>query len=188
MKAPLSASRSGFTLVEIAVTLLIISIGLTLCVESLFVAKHQAAHTRNLKLARELGNMTLGQIESGIYQEEIQNGWSGSYAQEGFPNFYFDVLLGEEAFEEVEPDYGDGYHDSFRARREREEDAARLSDQDEDEEIEEPFEKIKLRVTFPRTKQFKNYLLLEVWMNWEQVHGADEDEVDKGSTAASATR
>lgn len=179
MKLPCSRSRAGFTLVEIAVTLLIISIGLTMCVESLFVAKYQAAHTRNLKLARELGTMTLGQIESGVYQEEIQSGWSGSYAQEGYPDFYYEVLLGEDAFED---DYGadeTGFHDSFAARRERQEEERRDRDEDEDE-VEEAFEKVKLRVTFPKTKQFRNDLVLESWMEWEQVYGSEEDEQEGG--------
>ena len=175
MKLPVRQARAGFTLVEIAVTLLIISVGLTMCVESLFVAKHQASHTRNLKLARELGTMTLGQIESGIYQDEIQSGWSGSYAQEGYVDFYFEVLLGEEAFEETEPEQLNDYHDSFADRRERREDEARDRDEDE-EDVEEPYEKVKLRVSFPQTKEFKNYLILESWMPWEQVHGATEED------------
>ncbi|MCB9916387.1 MAG: type II secretion system protein [Planctomycetes bacterium] len=184
---PLPRRRGGFTLVEIAVTLLIISIGLTLCVESLFTAKHQAAHTRNLKLARELGTMTLGQIESGMYQEELQSGWSGSYAQEGYPDFYFDVLLGDDMFEEQEVDVYDdsGFHDTFADRRERQEEARREADEDE-EEVEEPFERVKLRVTFPKTKQFKNQLVLESWMPWEQVYGPDEDE--SGSTPSGSAR
>ena len=182
MKLHPRTSRSGFTLVEIAVTLLIISIGLTMCVESLFVAKNQAAHTRNLKLARELGTMTLGQIESGVYQEEIQSGWSGSYAQEGYPDFYYEVLLGEDAFEQDTEQVDTGYHDSFAARREREEEDRRLSDED-DEEIVEAFEKVKLRVTFPRTKQFRNDLVLESWMEWDQVYGSDEEDEEEGGTA-----
>ncbi len=173
--------RSGFTLVEIAVTLLIISIGLTMCVESLFTARYQAAHTRNLKLARELGTMTLGQIESGLFQDEIQSGWGGSYAQEGSPDFYFEVLLGEEVFEESQDD-GQGYYDTFQARRERQEDEARRNDDEEDEDVEEPFEKVKLRVTFPKMKRFRNYLILESWMNWTQVHGSDEDESSDKTT------
>ncbi len=182
MKLPVRQARAGFTLVEIAVTLLIISVGLTMCVESLFVAKHQASHTRNLKLARELGTMTLGQIESGIYQDEIQSGWSGSYAQEGYVDFYFEVLLGEEAFEETEPEQLNDYHDSFADRRERREE--RSGGEQDEEDVEEPYEKVKLRVSFPQTKEFKNYLILESWMPWEQVHGMseeDENEAPGGS-------
>jgi prepilin-type N-terminal cleavage/methylation domain-containing protein len=176
LKLQRSSRRAGFTLVEIAVTLLIVGIGLTMCVESLFVAKHQAAHTRNLKLARELGSMTLGQIESGLYQDDIETGWTGSYAQEGYANFYFEVLLGEETFEEYEDEvYESSYHDAFAARRERREEERRLEDDDDQDEIEEPFEKVKLRVTFPQTREFKNSLVIESWMNWEQVHGVDED-------------
>ena len=105
---------AGFTLVEVAVSLVIIGVGLTLCLQSLQTAKMQAAQTRNLKLARELGVMTLGQIESGLFSEEISSGYSESYAQEGYPDFYFEILLGDDEFEEQSygTDNGD-YHDVF---------------------------------------------------------------------------
>ena len=66
--------------------------------------------------------------------------------------------------------------------REREEEDRRLSDED-DEEIVEAFEKVKLRVTFPRTKQFRNDLVLESWMEWDQVYGSDEEDEEEGGTA-----
>lgn len=175
MRAPAQRpGAAGFTLVEVAVTLVIVGVGLTLCLQSLQSAKLQAAHTRNLKLARELGVMTLGQIEAGLFQEEITDGYTESYAGEGYPDFFFEVLTGEEQFEELEESEPGSYFDAFAARRQR---AFESGEDDEDEDVEQPFEKVRLRVTFPRFGQYKNTLILESWMPWEQVHGADEDEV-----------
>jgi prepilin-type N-terminal cleavage/methylation domain-containing protein len=175
------SSQAGFTLVEVAVALVIVGIGLTLCLQSLQTAKMQAAHTRNLKLARELGVMTLGQIESGLYQEDIQNGFTASYAQEGYPDFYFELLLGEESFENEEINYSsDGYHDSFESRRQRRLDEAQENGEDE-EDIEEPFEKVKIRVMFPRINEYRNYLDIESWFVWEQVYGPDEEEEESAA-------
>lgn len=186
-RAPRSL-RAGFTLVEVAVALVIVAIGLTLCLQSLQTAKMQAAHTRNLKLARELGVMTLGQVESGLYQEEIQSGFTASYAQEGYPDFYFEVLLGEDAFEDENYEYSSGeYHDSFEARRQRRLEEARDAGEDE-EDIQEPFEKVKIRVVFPRVGQYRNYLDIESWFVWEQVYGEDEESEeasDEGAGGAS---
>jgi prepilin-type N-terminal cleavage/methylation domain-containing protein len=174
MRAPAQRTRAaGFTLVEVAVTLVIVGVGLTLCLQSLQSAKLQAAHTRNLKLARELGVMTLGQIEAGLFQEEITDGYTESYAGEGYPDFFFEVLTGEEQFEELEEAEPGSYFDAFAARRQR---AFESGSEDEDEDVEQPFEKVRLRVTFPRFGQYKNTLILESWMPWDQVHGADEDE------------
>ncbi|MFT7669651.1 MAG: prepilin-type N-terminal cleavage/methylation domain-containing protein [Planctomycetota bacterium] len=171
--------KSGFTLVEVAVSLVIIGIGLTLCLQALQTAKMQAAQTRNFKLARELAVMTLGQIESGLFSEEITSGYSESYAQEGYPEFNFEILLGDEEFEdESYDDHGD-YHDAFEARRQRRLDEADEADQDEDE-IEEAYEMVKIRVTFPKFQIYRNNLVMESWMVWDQVYGPDEDQEESG--------
>jgi prepilin-type N-terminal cleavage/methylation domain-containing protein len=171
----LTARAAGFTLVEVAVTLVIVGVGLTLCLQSLQTAKMQAAHTRNLKLARELGVMTLGQIEAGLFQEELTDGYSESYAGEGYPDFFFEVLTGEEQFEEVDQGEPGSYFDAFAARRQR---AFEEGTDDEDEDAEQPFEKVRLRITFPRFGEYKNSLTLESWMPWDQVYGADEEDED----------
>ncbi len=183
-RARCGANKSGaFTLVEVAVSLVIIGIGLTLCLQSLQTSKMQAAQTRNLKLARELGVMTLGQIESGLFQEEVDSGYSESYAQEGYPDFYFEILLGEDEFQQDRYENNpDEYHDAFEDRRRRREEEARDLGEDEDE-IEEAYEMVKLRVSFPKLKQYRNYLDLESWIVWEQVYGPDEDEQQSSSSS-----
>lgn len=180
-----TTSRTAFTLVEVAVSLVIIGIGLTLCLQSLQMAKQQAAQTRNLKLARELGVMTLGQIEAGLFQEEIDSSYSETYAQEGYPDFFFEVLLGDEDFEDQGYDEDqDGFHDAFEARRQRREDEA---DDSDEEDVAEPYEMVKIRVSFPRIHQYKNYLDMESWMVWEQVYGKEEeDEASSNSPSPTA--
>ena len=171
------AHRAGFTLVEVAVSLVIVGIGLTLCLQSLQVAKMQAAHTRNLKLSRELGLLTLGQIESGLFREELESGYSESYAGEGYPDFHFELRTGEDTFEEVSADQDETYYDAFAARRQREEERDFESDDDESK-VAEAFEKVRIRITFPKFSQFKNYLDIESWMDWEQVYGSEDEDED----------
>ena len=42
---------------------------------------------------------------------------------------------------------------------------------------------VKLRVSFPKLKQYRNYLDLESWIVWEQVYGPDEDEQQSSSSS-----
>ncbi|MFT7486696.1 MAG: prepilin-type N-terminal cleavage/methylation domain-containing protein [Candidatus Paceibacteria bacterium] len=170
--------RAGFTLVEVAVALVIIGIGLTLCLQSLQTAKMQAAQTRNLKLARELGVLTLGQIESGLFQDELTSGYTESYAGEGQPDFFFEILTGEDQFEDLDPNAERSYHDAFAARRQREFEAGQESDEDE---VAEVFEKVRIRISFPKFGLYKNYVDIESWMDWVQVYG-EEEESDSNSS------
>ncbi len=50
-----SASQAGFTLAEIAVTIAIVALVLTMMLQGLEGAKYSAAHTRYRKTAYELG-------------------------------------------------------------------------------------------------------------------------------------
>ena len=81
--------RGGFTLAEVAVTIAIVGIALTLAMQTLNGATLRAAHTRNMKTARELGLYTLGQIEAGLYWEDIEAGLGASYSELDFPDFYY---------------------------------------------------------------------------------------------------
>ena len=149
-----SRDRSGFTLAEIAVTIVIVGIGLVLVLQGLNHSKMTAAHTRNMKLARELGLLTMGQVEAGIYRDDIADGLRGDYSQEGWPDFSYEVAVGDQTFD-AQPDEADA---------------------EEDEEAVEPYEKVRIRVTFPKLGEAKNDLVLERWVAWEQVHGASEGE------------
>jgi len=185
---PARGPAGGFTLAEVAVTIVIVGIGMLLVLQGLNTAKMTAAHTRNFKLARELALLTLGQVASGQFQEDIENGLVGSYAEEGYPDFSFEVIVGDQTFTE-EQEYG--VFDSWRAARERREEEE--EDDEEAKEREEPFEKVKIRITFPQIRvaeqELKNELVLEEWIPWKQVYGLSEEELaaEDGAGGAGAT-
>lgn len=180
-------SKSGFTLAEIMVTILIVGIGLLMIVQGLSTAKVKALQTYNIKAARDLGMLTMGRVRAGLYQEELDSRLSGNYAEEGFEYFYFEVLLADEQFEDNYGTDGDSpFHDSWAAREEREEDDRSSGGSDEDEDqIEEDYEKVRIKVSFPPVPEYKSYVILEEWIPWKQVYGIDEDEEE--ATAESGT-
>jgi len=167
--APSARRRRGFTLAEVAVTLAVVGLALVWMLQALNAAKVTAAQTRNLKLARELALLTLGRIESGIYQEELTSQrLEGSYADEGYPDFYFEAVIGEENFRPSETD--PAFDNWLEERRQRE-----LQDE-EDEEVEQPYEKVRIRVQFPAIQELKSELEFERWLPWEQLHPPEEEE------------
>lgn len=179
MKSRPGRRRAGFTLAEVAITIVIVGIGLVMILQGLNGVKLLAAQTRNYKLARELGLLTLGQVESGLFQEDVEDGLIGTYAEEGYPDFAFEVGVGDEAFPERREDGG---FDSWAPRDSDEE-------EDEDEEAEEPFEKVRVRVTFPQIQEYSNELVLERWVPWKQVYGESEEPdaaAEGGDTTAAA--
>jgi hypothetical protein len=162
----------------VAVTLLIVSICLVLVLQGLTTAKVSAAETHNRKVARELALLTLGQVEAGLFWEELDGDGgtlTGNYAEEGYEDFDYELAFGEEDFrtadEHDRPDAG--YHDSWRYEREREERARDDGDEDE-EETEQPFEKVRIRVGYPQLTERESALVLERWMPWEQVYGSED--------------
>lgn len=173
---PRRPRRRGFTLVEVAVTIVIVGIGLTLVLQAMGAATGQAAQTRNVKVARDLGLLTLGRIASGLYREDLRERFYGTYAEDGYPEFEFEVALGDEVFEEEQAALDDNdrpFYDSWN-------DPDKLDDEEseteEDEETTQPYEKIKVRVVFPKLYEYKNTLILESWVPWEQVYGPEEDD------------
>jgi prepilin-type N-terminal cleavage/methylation domain-containing protein len=173
---PCSAS-AGFTLAEVAVTLLIVSICLVLVLQGLTSAKISAAETHHRKVARELALFTLGQVEAGLFWEELDGDGdtlTGNYAEEGYENFHYELAFGEEDFDSAgEYDQRDGsYHDSWRYEREREE--REREEDDEEEPTEQPFEKVRIRVGYPQLTERESALVLERWMPWKQVYGSEE--------------
>jgi len=184
VKGPRGA-RAGFTLAEVAVTLLIVGIGLTLVVQGLMNAKLQAANTHYRKLSRELALFTLGQLEAGLFWEELDGGasndgdtLSGTYAEEGHEDVRYEIVLGGDQFTEDQKRYDDensAYHDSWEYERERKQ-RAEDKDKDDEEKVEEPFEKVRIKVTYPRFGERENSFVLERWIPWEQVYGSKEGE------------
>jgi prepilin-type N-terminal cleavage/methylation domain-containing protein len=173
-------ARAGFTLAEVAVTLLIVSIGLVLVLQGLTTAKLSAAETHYRKVARELGLWTLGQVEAGLYWEELDGGGevlTGTYAEEGYEEFHYELVFGDQDFLQREGRQADergAYHDTWRYQRDLEE--RERDDEDEEEEATQPFEKVRIKVTYPELTERESFLVLERWMPWEQVYGAPEGE------------
>lgn len=157
------------------VTLIVVGITLTLILQGLNTAKMTAAHTHNRKVARELALITLGELEAGLFWEDLEVGedqLSGSYAEEGYELFFWEVIVGDENFPEYE-DSEDGYHDSYAYRRYQEDEE---DDDYDDEEEAEPYERVSIRVTFPKLAEQPNEITLERWIPWDQVYGVDEDQ------------
>ena len=158
---------------------LIVSID-RLVLEGLSRARLSAAETHYRKVARELALYTLGQVESGLFWEELDgdgNGGTltGTYAEEGHEDFRYELVLGDQQFQDDTNSRQDGYHDSWKAERERQERASKDS-KDKDEKTEEPFEKVRIRVTYPQLTDHKSTLVLERWMVWKQVYGNGKGE------------
>ncbi|MEY2785844.1 MAG: hypothetical protein RL277_2056 [Planctomycetota bacterium] len=187
-----AASRQGFTLAEVAVTVLIVGTMLIYLLQGLNTTKMLAAHTRNTKLARELAVYKLGQIGSGLYQEDIDRGISGTFSEEGYPDFTYEVVVGDEAFlDQPVDDRLQRPFDSW-APRDSDTSGTRTSSGDSDseseteEEAEEPFEKVRIRISFPKLREYKNELTMERWFPWAQVYGPSEEEAAAGSESAAS--
>ena len=168
--------RSGFTLAEVAVTLVIMGIALLWILDGLTRAKFIAAHTHNQKMANELGLMTLGEIEAGLFWEEIDDQFSGNYAEEGYEAFTWEVVLGDESFLNYEDPEGTLPFDKLAADREKEEEEEEDDYDEDDEEAEEPYEQVRIRVLFPQLTEAPAELILERWVPWEQVYGSDDED------------
>ena len=65
-----SGSRSGFTLAEVAVTIVIVGVALVLLMQGLGGSKAKAYFTRNYKIANQLARQTMGEVASGIYRDD----------------------------------------------------------------------------------------------------------------------
>jgi prepilin-type N-terminal cleavage/methylation domain-containing protein len=177
MKLGVRRSRAGFTLVEVAVTIVIVGITLVASLQVLQGAKLTAAQTRNEKLAREFALYTLGRIESGLYWEDVSDlRIDGSFADEGHPEFTFEAVLGDESFRELD-EFG---YERFDNWKKREEDKIDREGEPETDE-EQPYEKIQVKVVFPKLGEFKNEIVVEKWVDWRRVH-PEQEALDKGSS------
>lgn len=173
MRVPHRNSRSGFTLAEVVVTLLIVSIALTQSVIILNRSLLIAAHTTKSKVARELALYTIGQVASGLWWDEIDTGLYGTYSELGYDEFAYELVLGDESFTDYEPD-PDRPFDNWEYTRELAELERDYDDEDEDEAT-QPYEKVRIKVTFPSLSDWGNEVVMEQWIPWEQVYGEEEE-------------
>lgn len=191
MKRPASA-RAGFTLAEVMVTLMIVAIGLVLVLEGLQRSKISAAQTHNRKVARQLAQLTVGQLEAGLFWEELDGAskdevLTGTYAEDGYEDFHYEMVLGQEEFRDESTSYRDqGYHDSWEYERQREERLNSDKDDEEADEADEPFQKVRIRVSYPNFGEQASSFVLERWIPWDLVYGSEDDEDAKSSDAASS--
>jgi len=177
------ASRGGFTIAEAAVTIAIVALVLTTILQSLEGAKISALHTMLQKTARALGLELLGEIEAGRWQDEIDSGASGSFANRDESEFTWELALGDDAFpDRPERSYDDQYRpfDNFRAREEwrgqNSGTSGNYGEKDDEEEEAQPFEKVKLRIRFPQVRELSNEIIFERWVRWAQVYGEEEED------------
>ena len=168
MKSHLSRQKpsAAFTLVEVAVTILIVGIALTLVLQSLNTSKLRAKQTQHLKIANELGSLTMGRVSAGLYREEVDTYISGSYSEEGYPEFSFEITFGDTQFPSNDDDDPGARFDNWYDYEEEED--------EEDEEETEPYEKVKMRITFPILSEYSNEIEMERWIPWEQVYEEEE--------------
>jgi hypothetical protein len=160
--------RAAFTLAEVAVTIAVVGLAMVYMLQALSTAKMTAAHTRNLKLSKELALLTLGRIESGLYEEELDDEIiEGNYSEEGYPDFSFQAAIGDENLPERVDD--GTFFDNWQWEDEQAED-------EDEEELEQPYEKIQIRVLFPQIQELKNELVIERWVAWDQLHPPDDDD------------
>lgn len=172
-------ARAGFTLAEAAVTIAVVAIVLTLTLQALEGAKVTAAGTMYRKTARELGMEMLGEIEAGRWQDDLDSGASGSFAEKDAPDYLWELALGDDTFPDVpEQDLDDPNRpfDNWRARDEWREQNEDDPEGTEGEEEAQPFEKVKIRVRYPKIREFEGEITLERWVRWEQVYGKEEEE------------
>ncbi|QDV07136.1 hypothetical protein Poly30_26550 [Planctomycetes bacterium Poly30] len=177
---------AGFTLVEAALTLAIVALVLVTVLQGMEGAKLSAFQTRQKKTAYELAQGMLGEITVGLWRDELESGMNGTFAEQDEPDFLWEVALGEDVFEEQATD-DERPFDNFAARRDWEERNRSDSEEEEYEDGEapaEPFEKIRIRVTFQKVKDFSNEIVLERWCPWEEIYGPSEEDIAAGEGAA----
>ncbi len=170
--------RAGFTLAEVAVTIAVVGLALVWMLQALHAVKMTALHTRNIKLSKELALLTLGQIESGLFAEEIEDErLEGNYAEEGYPDFTFEVVVGDDSFR---PDAESEAFDNWATERDQED--AKLDPSEEP--AEEPYERVQIKVSFPKFEEYKNEVVFERWFEWALIHPKSEQELEQAAKEA----
>ena len=184
-RARAHASQAGFTLVEAAITIALVGLVLSTTLQILQGSKLSAAHTRDVKIARTLALTTLGEISAGRMWDDLteEGSLAGSYAEVDYPGFYWELVIGENAFMDTDgygDDDPDAQFDNWAYRREveynQQYDSSYGSEEEEEEEETEPFQKVRIKVTLPKYGELNNEITLEQWIPWAQVYETDLDE------------
>lgn len=162
------SQQAGFTLAEVVITIALVSIVLISGLQGLNNAMFQAAQSRDLKIARDLAKHTLGQLAAGYYLEDIEEHMSGDYSEQDYKDFSWELVLGDAEFDEPATE---GEYDRFDSWNPDGEE-----DDDEDDDAEEPYEMVRVKVTFPTPGDRNGEVIIERWMDWETVYGPSEDE------------
>lgn len=189
VRTPRGSTSGGFTLVEAAITLAIVALVLVTILQGMEGAKLTAFHTRQKKIAYELGVGLLGEVSVGLWREDLESGMTGDFAEQDEENFFWELALGEDVFDEQQSDDQDRPFDNFAARRDWEEDNRSETEENELEDGEEPvepFEKVRVRITFAKVRNFPNEMILESWVPWEDIYGPSEEDEDFGSETGEA--
>ncbi|MDF1838174.1 MAG: hypothetical protein P1V35_09920 [Planctomycetota bacterium] len=174
MKITASKSRAGFTLAEAAITIALVGLTITYTLRALTAAQTTAAHTHEVKLAREMALRTLGEVATGQFLVDGDEVLTGTYDEEIAPYMAYEVAFGDAVLptRSSEDRYGEQRpFDNWQAKEQY-----RLENET-DEELEgehEPFEKVIIRVSFPKHSDLPDFIELESWIPWEQVYGKDD--------------
>jgi hypothetical protein len=151
------------------VTIAIVGVVLVFAVQGLNNSMFQAANTRDLKVARELGLFKIAQFESGLYSEDIENHMAGDFSEQEYPGFFWEVVLGDEQFDEDDDEEDTGRFNSWAPDEDEE-------DEEVDEDAEEPFQELRVKVTFNGPKDAPKEVILERWVTWSFLYGEEETE------------
>lgn len=181
-------AQAGFTLAEAAVTIAIVSIVLLMVVQGLQSATRKAYYTKVQKTAHELAQGLIGEVRCGLYRDEMDDEMSGTFADQDEPDYRWEIVVGEDVFEDRDDE--DRPFDNFAERRRREDEADDDffgDNEEEDEEQTEPFEKIKVKVIFPvLDEDQEDELILEAWVPWVEIYGPEEEEEEAAGAGAGA--
>jgi type II secretory pathway pseudopilin PulG len=170
-------SGSGFTLAEAAITIALVGLTITYTLRALTAAQTTAAHTHEVKLAREMALRTLGEVATGQFLVDGNEVLTGTYDEEVAPYMAYSVAFGDAVLPTRSQDKNsyDKPFDNWRARDDYRQETDSQEELDGDHE---PFEKIVIRVSFPKHSDLPDFIELESWIPWEQVYGPD-DELDE---------
>ena len=185
---PHASRAAGFTLAEVAVTLIIVSATLVAVLQGLNTARSTSAYYHNRKVALRLAMMTFGEFESGLYWDELDGeggSLGGNYAEQGYEAFTWEAYVGDQDLPEYEEDGYDTF-DNYAHRRYLEEDEDDFGDEDVPYagSTGADYETLLILVRFPETRDRTNEVRLERNIPLEQIYGHNPDEPEDGGDEA----